>query len=359
MLRTKLFEEHKKLKGQIVPFAGWELPVQYTSIKEEVAAVRNSCGIFDVSHMGEFFVEGDDASKFVDYLVTNDIENTPSGKAVYSPLLNDSGKCIDDLIVYNINKNKILICVNASNIDKDWNWINSIYQRTKSKFNVKIENQSNNFSLLAVQGPKSHEILEKVLSLDLSAMEYYSVIHKKIESRDMYIARTGYTGEDGFEIFVQNEDVVNLWNKLIAKDIKPCGLGARDCLRIEVGYPLYGHELSENLTPLDVGLKWTVKFKKASFVGKEALEKYIPKLKQIKFYSSKGIPRDGYDLKLSSNEIIGKVTSGTLSPTINRGIGLGLINSDIPATENIYVDIRGQLIPIEITTSAFVKGGHK
>lgn len=357
MKKTILFDEHLKLKGQVVPFAGWMLPVQYDSVKEEVLAVRKHCGIFDVSHMGEFFVEGTDAINFVNYLVSNDIANHPIGKAIYSPLLNYNGKCIDDLIVYLISKEKILICVNASNIDKDWNWIKKVAE-TK-KWNITLSNRSEDYSLLALQGPLAEKILSQVINADYNSIEYYGVQTSTFENQEVIIARTGYTGEDGFEIFCLNSHAISLWNKLISLQAKPCGLGARDCLRVEVCYPLYGHELSEELTPYDAGLKWTVKMKKNDFVGKNILENYSPEWKQIKFFASKGIPREGYLLKTTSGEIIGKVTSGTLSPTINRGIGLGQVKANADCNQSILIEIRNQLFPIELSREPFIKGGHK
>ncbi len=357
MKKTALYDEHVKLQGQIVPFAGWMLPVQYRSIKEEVAAVRTSCGLFDVSHMGEFFVQGKDALAFVDYLVCNDIKNSPIGKAIYSPLLNFEGTCIDDLIVYLLANDRILICVNASNIDKDWMWIQKI--ASMQNWEITLSNVSNDYSLLALQGPSAEKILTSLIVFDYKSLPYYGAQTIQYQNTEIILARTGYTGEDGFEIFIPNKLVIPFWHQLTQHGAMPCGLGARDCLRVEVGYPLYGHELSEELTPLDAGLKWTVKMKKNDFVGKKSLSTYNTKWKQIKFFTSKGIPRDGYLLKSVSGEVLGKVTSGTLSPTINRGIGLGLIKIDSKIEDVVMIEIRNQLFPIEITKDAFVKGGHK
>jgi aminomethyltransferase len=357
MHKTKLYDEHVKLGGQIVPFAGWMLPVQYSSIKDEVFAVRNTCGLFDVSHMGEFFVEGKDAIEFVDSLVCNDIKSSPIGKAIYSPLLNFEGTCVDDLIVYLLAPERVLICVNASNIEKDWSWIKKVF--SMKKWNAKLTNSSHDYSLLALQGPKAESIISKIIPSDYSSLPYYGVAVVNFNKTELLIARTGYTGEDGFEIFTPNQLANQLWQQLIELGAKPCGLGARDCLRIEVAYPLYGHEINEEITPIDAGLKWTVKMKKNDFVGKESLKNYNAKWKQIKFFAQKGIPREGYLIKTQSGEVLGKVTSGTLSPTINRGIGLGLIKSDAVLENELFVEIRNQMFPIEITKESFVKGGHK
>lgn len=357
MQKTALYDEHVQLKGQIVPFAGWMLPVQYTSIKDEVGYVRNNCGVFDVSHMGEFFVEGKDALKFVNYLICNDISGSPVGKAIYSPLLNHQGKCLDDLIVYLLSDERILICVNAANLNQDWDWIQK--NATEQKMNITLTNLSHEYSLLALQGPQAEKIISQVIKADFNAIPYYGVQTVNYQSNEVILARTGYTGEDGFEIFILNSSVNILWQKLLEAGAKPCGLGARDCLRVEVAYPLYGHELNSELTPIDAGLKWTVKMKKNDFVGKNALLNYKPSWKQIKFFATKGIPREGYLLKSTSGELLGKVTSGTLSPTINRGIGLGLIKQDVDLNQKIMVEIRNQLFEIELSQQPFVKGGHK
>ena len=248
-LKTHLYDEHVKLGAKIVPFAGWDMPVQYTSVKDEVQAVRQSVGVFDVSHMGEFFVEGPDAELFVDHLVTNDILNAPSGKAIYSPLCRHNGTVIDDLIVYKLSPGRVLVCVNASNIDKDFSW----FKENHKNFNCRLENRSGDFSLLAIQGPKSFETLRTLVN-ELPDIDYYSVIESSLENNPIIIARTGYTGEDGFEVFGSHQSIISLWKKLKEQNVTPCGLAARDVLRLEVCYPLYGHELNDELTPYDASL---------------------------------------------------------------------------------------------------------
>ncbi len=266
-MKTKLYQKHVDLGAKIVDFAGWDMPISYSTLKEEILAVRNSCGVFDVSHMGEFFVEGEDACSFVDYLIPNNFQ-VENGKAVYSPLLNHKGKIIDDLIAYKLSHKKVLICVNAGNLKKDWEWISKVHK--ESNFNCELKNSSENYSLLALQGPESEKKLINSLG-DFSKMDYYSVL----ESGEFIIARTGYTGEDGFEIFGPHEEISKLWDKFIEDGVLPCGLGARDTLRVEVCYPLYGHELSEELTPLDCSLKWTMK-SKVPYIGKDAIDSYQP-----------------------------------------------------------------------------------
>lgn len=354
-LKTHLYDEHVKLGAKIVPFAGWDMPVQYTSVKDEVLAVRNSVGVFDVSHMGEFFVEGPDAEKFVDEVVTNDILNAPTGKAIYSPLCRENGTVIDDLIVYKLNPGRVLICVNASNIDKDFTWIKSKH----TGYNCTLTNRSNDFSLLALQGPKAYETL-KPLTSDLPEIEYYSVHETSFEGESVIVARTGYTGEDGFEIFGSHETIKRLWQKFMTLKVIPCGLAARDVLRLEVCYPLYGHELSDEVSPYDAGLGWTVKGSKTKFIGKEALAPKPAKNKLVKLTLEKGIPREGYKVLNSKQEPIGVVTSGTMSVVLNKGIALALIEIDkAPSDEVFFIDIRQKAYPAQLTKKPFVTGGHK
>lgn len=347
--QTSLHSEHLALNAKMAPFAGFDMPLQYSSVKEEVLAVRNNAGVFDVSHMGEFFVKGADSAKFIDSLITNDYAGSPVGKAVYSPLCREDGTVIDDLIAYKISNELSLICVNASNIEKDWNWISS----HAGKFNVELTNQSDEYSLLALQGPKSTELMAK-LDINIGDLPYYGVA----KIGDLLIARTGYTGEDGFELFCSHERAQTIWKSLLENGAAPCGLAARDVLRLEVCFPLYGHEIHDEVTPLDSALKWTVKMAKPEFVGKSALESYKPKYKMIKIMLERGIPREGYKLVDSDNNEIGVVTSGTMSVVLGKGIALAHIKADANA-ENINVSIREKLYPATVMKSAFVKGGHK
>lgn len=353
--KTHLYDEHVKLGAKIVPFAGWDMPVQYTSVKDEVLAVRQNAGVFDVSHMGEFFVEGADAEAFADFIVTNDIQGAITGKAIYSPLCRDNGTVIDDLIVYKLSPGRVLICVNASNIDKDFNWIKSKHQG----FKCNLTNRSGDFSLLALQGPKSFEILKPLLN-ELPDLEYYSVYESAFEGESVIVARTGYTGEDGFEIFGGHETVKALWKKLMSLKVAPCGLAARDVLRLEVGYPLYGHELNDEVTPYDAGLGWAVKLPKINFIGKESLTPKPSRYKLVKLILDKGIPREGYPVMNSQNETIGVVTSGTMSVVLNKGIAMARIQIDkVPSDEVVLVDIRQKAYVAQITKKPFVTGGHK
>ncbi|MFZ4712789.1 MAG: glycine cleavage system aminomethyltransferase GcvT [Bacteriovoracaceae bacterium] len=355
--KTHLYEQHRKLGAKIVPFAGWEMPVQYNNLKEEVLAVRNNVGMFDVSHMGEFWVTGKDAVTFVDHIVTNDIKNAELNKAIYSPLCRDDGTVVDDLIVYKLEAERILICVNASNIEKDWHWIKS----QKKNFQCELNNASDHFSLIALQGPKSVEILKSAgLMKNDSEWVYYSAQEIAFKDEKIIIARTGYTGEDGFEIFSSHSMANNLWEKFLALGVTPCGLGARDVLRLEVCYPLYGHELNDQVTPLDAGLKWTVKFSKEDFIGKSALATYKPRFQLARLILEKAIPRQDYLVENSEGKVIGKVCSGTMSVVTSEGIALAHIETNLyPKDEIFNIVIRDKKYLAKLTKKAFVTGGHK
>lgn len=355
-LKTNLYAQHVKLNARIVPFAGWDMPVQYTSVKDEVLAIRQNVGMFDVSHMGEFFVTGKDALNFVDYLVTNDIKNAEKNKAIYSPLCRDNGTVVDDLIVYKLEEERILICVNASNIEKDWNWISS---KTKG-FDIQLKNASDDYSLIALQGPKTKEVLKKlnIISND-SDWSYYSAKEISYKNEKLILARTGYTGEDGFEIFMSHLMANQLWEDFLKAGVVPCGLGARDVLRLEVCYPLYGHELNDDLTPLDAGLKWTVKMSKSNFIGKTALSETKAKFKLVKLTLEKAIPRQDYLVTNNEGTTIGKVTSGTMSVVLNQGIALALIDTNLyPKDEKFNIVIREKSYQANLLTKPFVTGGH-
>lgn len=354
--KTSLHEAHLVLKAKMAPFAGFDMPLQYTSVKEEVLAVRNEAGVFDVSHMGEFLVTGPDAVNFVDYIMTNDFKNAEVKKAVYSPLCRDNGTVIDDLIAYKLAEDRILICVNASNIDKDWNWISS---KTKN-FKIDLKNLSDDYSLLAIQGPKAEPILKSLGILGNSDFPYYSILETAHEGEKLIIARTGYTGEDGFEVFSSHNFAKKFWNRLLNLGVKPCGLASRDVLRLEVCYPLYGHELTDEVTPLDAGLAWTVKLEKDNFIGKAALAEYKPRFQLVKLSLEKGIPREGYAILDSNNNTIGKVTSGTMSVVTGKGIAMALVEKDKnPKDKKYLINIRAANYEANYHSKAFITGGHK
>lgn len=351
--QTSLINEHKKLGAIIADFAGWEMPIRYNSIKDEVTAVRNTAGMFDVSHMGEFFLTGPDATALIDYIMTNDYQNSPVSKAVYSPLCNSEGCIIDDAIAYKISEDLSLLCVNASNINKDKEWILKVI--SEKNFDCKFQDASDEYSLIAIQGPESEAKLQLATGDKLTELQYYSVFRNE----KFIYARTGYTGEDGFEVFGSHEDIQNLWGQLSELNVTPCGLAARDVLRLEVAFPLYGQDLNDTLTPLDCGLKWTVKMQKESFSGKKSLEKYSPKFQLVKFQLENGIPRMDQVI-FQGEEAIGKVTSGTMSTTLNKGICLALVDFQKFHKEALhFLEIRGKKYPAQFTNKPFVRGGHK
>jgi aminomethyltransferase len=355
--QTSLHSRHLQLKAKMASFAGYDMPLQYSSVKEEVLAVREKVGIFDVSHMGEFFVTGSDAVAFVDYICTNDFKRAQTGKAVYSPICNESGLVLDDLISYKLDEKRILICVNAANIKKDWEWLNS----QTSGFDVQLQDLSKEYSLIAVQGPQSLKVLEDIdITQDISQIDYYATKVDKWDGKEVIIARTGYTGEEGHEIFCSHQSAQKLWDQLLERGALPCGLAARDVLRLEVCFPLYGHEINQEITPLDANLKWTVKLSKENFIGKKALENYVPKYKTIKLVLDKGIPREGYPVLNSKEEIVGEVTSGTMSVMLGKGIALARIGSEYFSKEETYsVQIRNRVYTASRQTKAFYQGGQK
>jgi len=355
--KTSLHEKHLRLNAKMGPFAGFEMPLQYSGVKDEVLAVRNNIGVFDVGHMGEFFIEGTEAQQFVDYLITNDFLGAGESKAVYSPLCREDGTVVDDAISYKVRPDKVLICVNASNMQKDWTWISSHV----NAFNCTITDKSAEYSLLAVQGPKTEALFIKLgLLSPQENFPYYSVKEGKYLGKEVIIARTGYTGEDGFEVFCSHDTAVNFWDTLLDNGVIPCGLVARDVLRLEVCFPLYGHELTDDLTPIDSGLKWTVKFNKTNFLGKNFLTNYKPKYILVKLSIEKGVPRQDYPVTTEDGRVIGKVVSGTMSISINHGVATALISEELfPKDKQFFINIREKLVRANYHTKPFVVGGHK
>lgn len=354
--KTCLYDEHVKLGGKMVPFAGWDMPVQYVGVKDEVMSVRQKVGMFDVSHMGEFFVEGPDAVKFVDYMMCNDFAGAGPNKAVYSPLCREDGTVVDDHISYKVREDFVLICVNASNMQKDWEWFN----KHVSKFNCKLTNKSDDFSLIALQGPLAEETLKKAGLLPEGDFPYYSVREHKWNGESLIVTRTGYTGEDGVELFCSHTMVKKMWAKFLELGVTPCGLASRDVLRLEVCFPLYGHELNDELTPLDAALKWTVKLTKPDFIGKAALTTYQPRFQLVKLLVNGAVPRDGYTVVNEAGEPIGKVSSGTHSVVLNKGIAEALIDiTKMPKDKKFAINIRNKNYEAIYQTKAFVTGGHK
>jgi len=339
---------HEKLGAKMVPFAGYNMPVRYSSDIEEHMTVRNGVGVFDVSHMGEFTVRGPRALDLIQCVTSNDASKLVDGQAQYSCLPNETGGIVDDLIVYKIKDNDYLLVVNASNIEKDWNWI--------SKFNSKgaeMKNISDDICLFAVQGPKAAGVLQKLTKTDLSAIKYYHfTIGEFAGVKDVIMSNTGYTGAGGFEIYVNKASAEKVWNAIFeaGKDvnIKPIGLGARDTLRLEMGFCLYGNDIDDTTSPLEGGLGWITKFTKefTNSANIKAQKEAGVKKKLVGFKMiDKGIPRHDYPIKDAAGNVIGKVTSGTQSPMLSIGIGLGYVTSEHAAVgSEIFIEVRGKAL---------------
>jgi len=357
MKRTTLYERHIASGAKMVGFGGWEMPVQYEGVIKEHTAVRNRAGLFDVSHMGEFTIEGKDARSFIDRVVTNDVSQIKDGEIVYSLLLNENGGTIDDLLVYCIGDDSFMLVVNASNIEKDFGWILS----QKGEEEVTIKNLSDEYSLLALQGPESAEIIKNIFP-NIGDIKYYNFALTEFMGETIILSRTGYTGEDGFEIYLKN-NAVNLWDRLLtakegSSSPSPCGLAVRDLLRIEAGYPLYGHELTDEIDPATAGLKWAVKKGDRSFIGKDGFVDKKPDKKRIGFtMEGRAVPREGFQIFIAGVEA-GSVTSGTFSPTLQKPIGIGYIarqGDRFPKTgEKIEIEIRGKLLEAVVSKMPFI-----
>lgn len=357
MKKTVLFDRHEKLNAKIVDFAGFLMPVSYSSVNEEHLHVRNNVGVFDVSHMGEIEISGSNSLNLVQYLCSNDISKLKIGKAQYNCLTNDKGGIIDDLIVYRVESEKYLLIVNASNILKDWEWIN----KQNIKFNSLIVNLSDKLSLLAVQGPKAQALCQKFTSEDLSLLPNYSFIISSFAGiENIIISKTGYTGSGGFELYIPNKNAIDIWDALFnckGFDLKPIGLAARDTLRIEMGYCLYGNDIDEETSPEEANLRWITKVD-TSFIGHEIIDKQIKKGSKRKLIGfkliEKSIPRSGYEVFDINSKLIGKVTSGTFSPVLKKGIGLAYLDSVNIKDDLIYIKIRNNLSKAEIVKTPFI-----
>jgi aminomethyltransferase len=360
MKTIPLHEIHVQLGAKIVPFAGFEMPVRYSSDMEEHHTVRNNVGVFDVSHMGEFSVKGPKALDLIQRVSANDASTLYDGKVQYSYLPNNDGGVVDDLLVYRIAENDYMLVVNASNIDKDWEWI----QKHNTE-GVEMENLSADISLLAVQGPNATATLQKLTQVDLAGMEYYTFkIDEMAGTKDVIISATGYTGSGGFEIYVRNEDAEKMWKAVFSAGeelgIKPVGLGARDTLRLEKGFCLYGNDIDDTTSPLEAGLGWVTKFTK-DFINSAALKQQKETGFQRKLIGfemiDRGIPRGHYELCDEEGNQIGQVTSGTQSPTLQKGIGMGYVPLSYSKPDSqIYVKVRDRLLKAQVVKLPFVKG---
>lgn len=356
MKKTALNSIHKELGAKMVEFAGWEMPVQYESARKEHLAVRASAGLFDVSHMGEIEIRGKDAIGFCQWITTNDVNKVSNFQAQYTLLCNREGGVVDDIIIYKFSDELFLFCVNASNSAKDFSWI----KKEEKNFDVEVVDKSADYSQIAIQGPDSKTILSDGIRADLDNIKKFRFEVINWEGRDLIVARTGYTGEDGFEIFLPWDGAPSLWNRLMEvgneHGVKPCGLGARDTLRIEMGFSLYGHEIDEDINPLQAGLDRYVKMDADNFIGKEVLSKALDEGLSQKLVGfemiDRGIPRQGYSI-FKNGAFLGNVTSGTLSPSLEKSIGLGYLSSNVEGDDRIQIQIRDTVREAEIVSIPF------
>lgn len=360
MKNTALTHIHESLGAKMVPFAGYHMPVQYEGINAEHETVRNGVGVFDVSHMGEFLIEGEHALELIQRISSNDASKLEVEDAQYSCMPNDTGGIVDDMIVYRVKEQTYLLVVNASNIDKDWAWISK-----HNSNNAEMKNISDNYSLLAIQGPKAVDAMQPLTSVDLSEIPFYKFKVADFAGIDhVIISATGYTGSGGFEIYCKNSEVEQVWNKVFeagaAYGIKPIGLAARDTLRLEMGYCLYGNDIDDQTSPIEAGLGWITKFTK-DFVNSKALlqqkEEGVSRRLRAFELQTKGIPRQGYDIVDASGNKIGVVTSGTMSPSLKKGIGMGYVNTAYTKFgSQVFIQVRNKALPAIVVKLPFYKG---
>ncbi len=363
--KTPLNEVHRKLGGKMVDFGGWDMPVQYPAgVIEEHLRTRNAAGLFDVSHMGEIWVEGEDAIEFVNRLTTNDVTKLVDGQAHYSALTNEKGGIVDDLLVYRFDQDKLLLVVNAGTTDKDWDWITS----HKKEKNIALTNASADYCQIAVQGPDAVGIVQKLTDTNLDEIKYYHFTTGRVDGVESILSRTGYTGEDGFEVYAAGEYAEQLWNKLLdtggygsEKGILPCGLAARNTLRLESGMSLYGHELSDEITPLEANLGWITKLQKGDFIGSGSLSRQKETALTRKLVGfemiDKGIARDDFDVYVGS-EKVGYVTSGSPAPFLKKNIGMAFLPLEFAKIgQEIKIDVRGKHLAAAVVPTPFYKRG--
>jgi aminomethyltransferase len=361
MKNIALHQVHEKLGAKMVPFAGYNMPVSYEGVTAEHLTVRESVGVFDVSHMGEFLVAGENALALIQKVTSNDASKLEIGDAQYSCFPNEDNGIVDDLICYRIQEHQYLLVVNASNIEKDWNWIS----KYNENFNADLEDVSDEYSLLAIQGPMAVEAMQSLSPLNLAEISFYKFkVGEFAGVENVIISATGYTGSGGFEIYCKNSEAEQIWNKVFdagaAYDIKPIGLAARDTLRLEMGYCLYGNDIDDTTSPIEAGLSWITKFTKdfinADYLAKQKEQK--PERKLVAFeLDERGIPRHGYDIVDENGNTIGNVTSGTMSPCLQKGIGMGYVPlSFIKPGTKIYIQVRKKAIPASIVKLPFYKG---
>ena len=355
--RTCLYDKHVALGALMSPFGGFDMPIQYSGIVDEHQAVRQACGVFDVSHMGEVLISGSDAERYVNHIFTNNVVGMPNGKILYGMMCYEDGGVVDDLLVYKMADDRFFLVINAANIDKDWAWI----QEQAKGYDVVLEHQSDAYGELAVQGPDAEAVMQEVLGIPCAELTFYTF--KQIG--DVIVSRTGYTGEDGFEIYASPIYINECWDKLVASGrCKPCGLGCRDTLRFEVGLPLYGDELSEEITPVMAGLTMVVKFDKPEFIGKEALAKQkaegpARKLVGIEL-ADKAIPRHGYTVMNMKGETIGEVTTGYHALSVDKSVCMALVDAEYAKLDTeVQIQIRKKVFLGKVVKKQFYNKSYK
>lgn len=357
MKKTPLNEIHKEAGAKMTDFGGWEMPVEYSGIIDEHLAVRKKCGLFDVSHMGELLLTGSGAEKSLQKIITNDAQRLDKNKVLYTLMCNENGGIIDDLVVYKLQKDSFLLVVNASNTEKDFNWI-----KKHLDGDAQIENRTEHYAMLALQGPDSQKVLTKLTDLNLQEINYYNYKEGKAAAKDMIISRTGYTGELGYELYFNAEYAEKIWHDIMKAgkefDIHPTGLGARDTLRLEKGYPLYGNDINEKINPYQAKLGWVVKLDKGDFIGREKLKALkntcCEKQRFACVIQGRGVARKGHEVYLE-DQVIGEVSSGSYSPLLKKGIAMGYIKSDyIKPGNEIKIKVRKRFLEAEVVELPFV-----
>jgi len=355
-MRTPLYEEHLKLSARMVDFHGWEMPVWYRGIKDEHLAVRRDSGVFDICHMGEIFIHGPDSAAFLDAVLTRNIPAMNPGQALYTFLLNEAGSIIDDLIVYCLDPaGSFMLCVNSSNKDKDYDWMNS-----RNSFGAVVEDRSEGYAAIALQGPKSDRVLKECLGFDYGSIRPFRFsMLRTPEYGELMISRTGYTGAGGVEIFFPKDTAPALWKAFVSAGAVPCGLGARDTLRLEMGYPLHGNDLSDETTPLEADLAFALDMEKGGFIGKQALldqqNRGLTRRLTGMELLDRGVPREGCTC-LQDGKAVGVLTSGSVSPITSMGIAMGYLDVSVREGSEVSIDVRGRLLKARVKKPPFVKG---
>lgn len=359
--KTCLHQRHIDLGAQMSPFAGYDMPIQYKGIVEEHNAVRNACGVFDVSHMGEVAIKGKDAEKYVNYIFSNSVSDAKAGQCFYGMMLNEKGGVVDDLLVYKRADDNFFLVINAANIDKDVDWIRS----NREGFDVEIDHLSDSFGELAIQGPDAESVMESVLNIPVKDLEFYTFKELDYEGEHIIVSRTGYTGEDGFEVYASHDLTVKFWDMLLdSGKVEPCGLGCRDTLRFEVALPLYGDELTDDITPLEAGLSMFVKLDKPQFIGKDAILKQKEEGVKRKIVGiellDRAIPRHGYEVLNENDEVVGYVTTGYHAISVDKSVAMAMVDVPFNALDTpLKIRIRRKTFPAVVVKKKFYKKSYK